>query len=70
MFDIDDEKFGMDACMRSVEFSVEYLHMNPFEELGRAIVRAKQDVFFNKLMIKAWEKYIEEHKIKWNSKEV
>ena len=58
--------FGMEACMESVEFSVEYLHQNPFEELGRCMIRAEQDVLFNTRMIVAWKRYIKEHGIKWN----
>ena len=62
--------FSLKACMESVQFSVEVLHENPFEELGRAIIRAEQDVFFNKTMIEAWKKYIEDNNLKWNDKEV
>lgn len=62
--------FSLEACMDSVKFSVETLHENPFEELGRAIIRAEQDVFFNKTMIEAWKKYIEDNNLKWNDKEV
>lgn len=62
--------FSLKACMDSVKFSVETLHENPFEELGRAIIRAEQDVFFNKTMIEAWKKYIEDNNLKWNDKEV
>lgn len=58
--------FSLGACMESVTFSVEFLHENPFEELGRAIIRAEQDVFFNKTMIEAWKKYITDHNLKWN----
>lgn len=60
--------FSIDACMKSVKFDVEFLHMNPFEELGRAIVRAEQDAFFNKTMIEAWKRYIKEHDLRWNDK--
>lgn len=58
--------FSLKACMESVEFDVEFLHKNPFEELGRAIIRAEQDIFFNKTMIEAWKKYIEEHDLRWD----
>lgn len=57
--------FSLDACMKSVKFDVEFLHMNPFEELGRAIIRAEQDVFFNKTMIEAWKKYIDDNGLTW-----
>lgn len=60
--------FGLEACMESVKFSVEFLHQNPFEELGRAIIRAEQDVFFNKTMIEAWKQYIKENELKWDEK--
>lgn len=60
--------FGLQACLESVEFSVETLHANPFEELGRAIVRAEQDIFFNKTMIEAWKLYIANHDMKWDDK--
>ena len=62
--------FSLEACMDSVRFSVEVLHENPFEELGRAIIRAEQDVLFNKTMIEAWKKYIEDNSLRWDDKEV
>lgn len=58
--------FSLTACLESVEFSVEILHENPFEQLGRAIIRADQDMFFNKTMIEAWKQYIKDHNLKWN----
>lgn len=60
--------FSLKACMESVEFDVEFLHKDPFEELGRAIVRAEQDIFFNKTMIEAWKQYIREHNLNWNDR--
>lgn len=60
------DQFGMAACMESVEFDIEVLHENPFELLGRWMVRAEQDVFFNKTMITALRQYIKEHDLKWN----
>ena len=54
--------------MESVEFDVEFLHKDPFEELGRAIARAEQDIFFNKTMIEAWKQYIREHNLNWNDR--
>lgn len=59
--------FSLRACIESVEFEVEELHANVFEELGRAIIRAEQDPFFNKTMIEAYKVYIKEHDIKWDS---
>ena len=58
--------FSLKACKESVKFSVETLKKNPFEELGRAIIRAKQDVLFNKTMIQAYEEYIIENNLKWD----
>ena len=58
--------FSLKACLESVEFEVEFLKVNPFEALGRAMVRAEQDVFFNKTMIEAYKTYIKEHNLKWN----
>ena len=57
--------FSLDACMDSVKTYVEVFHKNPFEELGRAIIRAEQDVFFNKTMITAWKKYIADNGLTW-----
>lgn len=62
-----EKTFGMDACMESVEFDAEYLHKNPFEELGRSIIRAEQDWLFNRTMIEAWKKYIKDHGIRWDA---
>ena len=61
--------FSLKACMESVRFSVEHLQQNPFEELGRAIVRAEQDVFFNKKMIEEWKQYIKENGLKWDEQQ-
>lgn len=61
-----DYDFSLEACYKSVEFEVEFLHRNVFEEYGRAMVRAGQDAFFNKTMIKAYEKYIADHNMKWD----
>lgn len=58
--------FSLKACYESVVFEVEELHNNVFEELGRAIVRAEQDICFNKTMIDAYKKYIKEHNLSWN----
>jgi hypothetical protein len=58
--------FSVAACYRSVVFEIEKLHVNVFEALGKAYVRASQDPFYNKNMITAYEQYIKEHNIKWN----
>ena len=58
--------FSLEACLKSVEFEIEVLHANVFEELGKAIIRAEQDPFFNKTMIEAYKEYIRQHNIKWN----
>ena len=60
--------FSLDACYESVEFEVEFLGVNVFEAYGRALIRATQDVFYNNTMIKAYEKYISEHGLKWDDK--
>ena len=60
------EDFSLNACYESVIFEVEVLKVNVFEALGRAIIRAKQDIFYNKTMIEAYEKYIIDHNIRWN----
>ena len=60
------EDFSLNACYESVIFEVETLKVNVFEALGRAIIRAKQDVFYNKTMIEAYIKYITDNNLKWN----
>lgn len=60
------DQFGMEACMESVTFHIEVLHKNPFELMGRWIVRSEQDPFFNKTMITALMQYITDHDLKWN----
>lgn len=60
--------FSLKACMESVKFEIEYLGENPFECLGRAIIRAEQDVCYNKTMIEAYKQYIVDHKLTWNAK--
>ena len=50
----------------SIIFEIETLGYNPLHLLGEYELRAKQDVFFNKTMIEALYKYIEEHEIKWD----
>lgn len=62
--------FSLDACYKHVVWEIEKMHYNIFEEYGRALTRAKQDPFFNKRMIEAYEKYIEEHDIKWDAKNI
>ena len=58
--------FSLDTCMDSVKFYVEELGCNPFEELGRSVVRADGDMLFNKTMIEAWKKYIKDHDLSWD----
>lgn len=62
----NDYDFSLDACMKSVEFDIKWAKANPFEALGRAIVRGDQDILFNKTMIEAWKKYIKDAGLKWN----
>ena len=61
-----DDRFGMQACLDAIAFEVEHLHGNPFEMLGRYLVRAEQDVFFNKTMIEAMKEYIRSNGLRWN----
>ena len=58
--------FSFNACYEEVVYEVEILHRNIFTEYGKSLVRAEQDIFFNRTMIKAYEKYIRDHNIKWN----
>ena len=60
--------FSLQACKESVKFDVEVLKKNPFELLGRYIVRAEQDIFFNETMIYAVKEYIAENNLKWDDK--
>jgi len=60
------KKMGLNECYELVVFEVEELGRNIFEELGKAIIRNEQDVFFNNTMIDAYKKYINDHNIKWN----
>ena len=62
------EDYSLSACYELVEFEIEFLHVNIFEAYGKALIRAQQDVFYNKTMIAAYEKYIKDHNIKWNDK--
>lgn len=54
--------FSLEACKRSVAFSVERLGENPTEMLKEFKQRAEEDVFFNRKMITAVESYIADHK--------
>ena len=58
--------FSLNACYESVKFEVETLNVNVFEALGRAIIRAEHDKFYNKNMIEAYKKYISDNNMKWN----
>ena len=57
------DDFSINACYNYVEFEVESFGANPFEELGKAIIRAEFDPFFNKRMIEAWKIYIRDHNL-------
>ena len=61
-----EEMFGLEACLESIRFDVEKLGRDPKEMLGEYIIRAEQDVFFNKKMIDAMKLYIRENGIRWN----
>lgn len=58
--------FSLEACYEAVRFEVEVVGTNVFEALGRAIVRAEQDVSFNNTMIEAYKKYINDHDLGWD----
>lgn len=60
------DKYGIEACRKSIRFSVEECGKDPIRLLGEYHLRAKQDVFFDETMIKALEQYIEENGIKWD----
>lgn len=60
--------FSLDACFKSAMFQYLKLNANPFEELGRSIIRKSQGPLFNTTMIKAWELVIEKAGLKWDSK--
>lgn len=49
-------QFGINACKKSISFSVEYLGENLADLLNEYVERANTDVFFNKAMVLAcWE---------------
>lgn len=60
--------FSLESCYESVKNSVELYNDNVFELLGRYTIRATQDPFFNKTMIDACIKYINDNNIEWNDK--
>lgn len=62
-----NKQFDMDACYEAIEFEVKTLGHDPIRMLGQFIIRAEQDVFFNKTMIEAMKKYIKDNEIKWNA---
>lgn len=63
---MEKDIYGIEACRKSIKCSVEECGDDPIRLLGEYHLRAKQDVFFNKTMIKALEQYIEENGIKWD----
>lgn len=62
------DMYGLEACLDSVTFSVEELHENVYEMLGRYVIRAEVDRFFNPMMIEACKKYIKDHNLGWDAK--
>lgn len=60
-----EDLYGDVACYEAVVFEIETLHCDIFRAYGRAILRAKQDCFFNKRMLDAYEKYMRDHLIRW-----
>lgn len=63
-----EQQFGFETCYQSVVFDIETLKQNPIELLGKYILRAEQDKWFNKTMIDALKKYIADNNIQWNYK--
>lgn len=53
--------------MESVRFRAGELRQDPFEELGRAVIRAEQDILFNKTMVEAWKRYILDNNLAWDA---
>ena len=60
------DPFGLNSCMDAIIFDIETLGYNPIHLLGEYELRAKQDPLFNKTMITALYKYIEQNNIKWD----
>ena len=60
--------FSLEACYQSVMFAVNTLKKNPFELLGRYIIGAEQDPYFNETMIEAIKRYLLINDVKWNDK--
>lgn len=52
------KRITMKDCLVDVMFSVEVLGDNPFELLGRFVIRADLDPGFNRAMIDACKQYI------------
>ena len=64
----DDATYGLNACYDSIKSSVEKFGEDPIRLLGEYVLRAEQDVFFNKKMITAMMEYLKDNNIEWNYK--
>ena len=63
-----EHDFSFETCKNAVKYYIEFLHENPIRLLGEFVLRAEQDITFNKTMIDALKEYIKENNIKWNNK--
>lgn len=60
--------YCIEACLDEIKYLVECKGYNPFVLMGRFIVRAQQDLFFNKNMILAMHEYFKLREIRWDDK--
>ena len=61
-----EEQYGFKACYDTVVIEIERYKQDPLKLLGKYILRADQDTWFNKTMIDALKQYIKDKNIKWN----
>jgi len=61
-----DERYNLTACLDAVKQHIEIHKEDPIRLLGKFTLRAQQDPLFNKTMVEALEKYIQENNIQWN----
>ena len=62
----EKELYGLETCLDSIDFQVKDLGYDPIRLLGKYILRAEQDPFFNTTMVTAIKKYIKDNDIKWS----